>query len=163
MKAVAWCLLSLGVLAHASSALAASTSPGKRSAYESTAFNPLPVFPTPLLTATIEKGKKKHVLEILTTLSTTSGIPTTLAGGVTVNGIPVEPGPGWITAQDCSGIPAGGCDLTSVRWLDLDAAELINPGTFIGQPLNVVFQGGAFGAGVGGNSAASMAVRLEKK
>lgn len=49
-----------------------------------------------------------------------------------VNGIPVEPPfPAFIEHG------ADGCVATGVFRLDLDAAELVHPGSFIGQPLNV--------------------------
>jgi hypothetical protein len=49
-----------------------------------------------------------------------------------VNGIPVEPPfPAFIERG------ADGCVATGVFRLDLDAAELVHPGSFIGQPLNV--------------------------
>jgi len=49
-----------------------------------------------------------------------------------VNGIPVEPPfPAFIEHG------TDGCTATGIFRLDLDAAELVHPGSFIGQPLNV--------------------------
>lgn len=155
------CLLLLG--SPVGSAYAdGTTSPGKNSAFASVSFMMLPAYSSPLLTATIEKGKKKTVLEIVTTLSATPAAPVTLASNVTVNGIQAQPGL-WTVAQDCSANAALGCQLTDVRWIDVDAAEAANPGMFVGQPLVVNFTGGAFMAGIGSNSAATLAVRVQKK
>ena len=49
-----------------------------------------------------------------------------------VNGVAIEPPfPAFIDRN------ANGCSATGVFRLDLDAAELIHPGAFLGQPLNV--------------------------
>jgi len=49
-----------------------------------------------------------------------------------VNGIPVEPPfPAFVEHG------AEGCTATGIFRLDLDAAELVHPGSFLGQPLNV--------------------------
>ena len=152
-------------LLAAAPGFSASTSPGKNSAYESVGFaGPLPAYPpaTPILTATILKGKAKRVLEIATMLTVTPSAPVTPVTAIRVNGVTVEPGPGWNTAQDCSGVNAVGCTLNGLHWLDLDAAELANPGLFIGQPLVVEFFGSDYLASNPAYSA-SLAVRMEKK
>ena len=54
-------------------AFGASTGPGKKSAFESSDFSgggDIPAGVSPLLTATIEKGKKKNVLVVEAMLST---------------------------------------------------------------------------------------------
>jgi hypothetical protein len=72
--AVAALLFVGGVAAGPDRASAASTSPGKFSAFESSDLDggDIPVGVSPLLTATIAKGKKKHVLAVEATLSTGS-------------------------------------------------------------------------------------------
>jgi hypothetical protein len=84
------------------------------------------------------------VLEIATTLGATPSAPVILVVSVSVNGVSVEPGPGWNTGQDCSANNAVACGVSDTRWLDIDAAEAANPGMFIGQPLTVTMSGGAY-------------------
>ena len=62
-------LFMLGLLG-ARPARAASTGPGKKSTFESSDLGDIPAGVSPLLTATIEKGKKKNVLVVEAMLST---------------------------------------------------------------------------------------------
>jgi len=156
---------------------AASTSPGKNSAYESysgalSATN----VSAPVLTATIAKGKPKRVLEAVATISVTGPAGLTgynIAGKLEANGVemelPANPGtnvPGT-HGNFCysDGITAvNACTLTIMGWLDLDAAEAANPGVFKKQQIDVVLSAGAFNAFVGNVSGTVMlGVRMEKK
>ena len=80
----------------------------------------------------------------------------------TVNGVEMEPGspnPNFVL-QGCGSIP---CTLTGTWWLDLDAAELANPGVFINQPLTVTLHGGEGFAAPQTEGRVAMSVRLQKK
>lgn len=132
-------VLSCGVMAvlaltlAAGSGFAASTSPGTNAVFASLNAAPFPAPFTTLLTATLTKGKKGHVLAVEAML--TSGlyapnIPMTLHINVQVNGIQMEPSINSPTGaiQDCGGIPpvpAGAapvsCTVTGTWWLDPDA------------------------------------------
>ena len=144
---------------------AASTGPGKKSAFESSDFGigDIPQAVATLLTATIAKGKKKNVLVVEATLSSgASSISSYLILGTTVNGVEMEPGypnPNFVL-QSCGG---GLCTLTGTWWLDLDAAELANPGVFINQPLTVTLRGGEASAAPQSDGRVTMSVRLQKK
>jgi len=167
----------LATLLFVSSADAASTSPGKNSAYESfSGALPSTGGATTVVTAVISKGKAKRVLEASATLSV-DGVAGTiginLAAALLANGVPLQ-GPGTYSnvpnhhAQTCyedeSGLDVEGCTLTITGWLDLDAAELANPGVFIGQQINVTLSGGGFNAIVGNVSgSATLGARMEKK
>jgi hypothetical protein len=149
-----------------------STSPGKNSAFESSTNNPLTVY-LPKLTATIAKGKKKTVLAI--DAAYTDGPYGPIYGvralglGVTVNGIAVQPNPAATEQNviDCGLVdtPPAGCTIVGTFWLDIDAAELANPGVFVGQPLTVVMSAGHIGAGPppANPMDASLSVRVHKK
>jgi hypothetical protein len=139
---------------------AASTSPGKNSAFESGTINPLGSGLPTLLTATIAKGKKKKVLAIEASLVTSSGAVGTLELAAEVNGVAPE---GQSVNQACT---AGTqhCTLVGTWWLDLDAAEAANPGTFLKQPLDVTLKGGAQAGGDPDIQAtATLSVRVESK
>ena len=138
---------------------AASTSPGKNSAFESTTVNPIPVPPVTLLTATISKGKNRTVVAVEAMITASAGPALKFTIRPTVNGVDMEPS-GAASQEGCSAsIP---CSATGTWWLDLDAAELANPGTFIGKLLTITLIGGEEGgAAVDGH--VTMTVRLEKK
>jgi hypothetical protein len=146
-------------------AFAASTSPGKKSAFESSNFGngDIPISNVALLDATIAKGKKKHVLVVEATLSSGfSSVFSYLILGTTVNGVEMEPGrpnPNFVV-QGCSGVP---CTLTGTWWLDLDAAEAANPGGFINQPLTVTLHGGEGFAAPQSDGRVTMSARMQKK
>jgi hypothetical protein len=159
-------------LATTGAATNSSTSPGKNSAFESSTNNPLTVY-LPKLTATIAKGKKKTVLAI--DAAYTDGPYGPIYGvralglGVTVNGIAVQPNPAATEQNviDCGLVdtPPAGCTIVGTFWLDIDAAELANPGVFVGQPLTVVMSAGHIGAGPppANPMDASLSVRVHKK
>ena len=160
-------LLVAGVCIDVDSASAANTSPGKKSAFASSdfgGFGDIPGAGPPLLTATIEKGKKRHVLTVEATL--TSGVdlvPGGLTFGVVVNGFDAEPhtvccGPFYTQACGTA------CTHTGSWWLDLDAAEAAHPGVYIGQPLTIQLLGGEIPTNAPqGTGAVTMSVRMEKK
>ena len=114
----------------------ASTPPGKTAVYASTAATLVDDVPVQLLTATIQKGKKKRVLEVEISMTVR-----TAEGGVvvkpTINGLPVlEPTPvGDIDHAFKMHFGLGNWGQTYAYWVDLDAAEGAHPGVFIGQPL----------------------------
>lgn len=139
---------------------AASTSPGKNSAFESGTINPLGSgFPT-LLTATIAKGKKKKVLAIEASLASGSGALGVLELSVEVNGVAVE---GPIVNQSCA-VGVQHCTVVGTWWLDVDAAEAASPGTFVKQPLAVTLQGGVQAGGdTDIQGTATLSVRVESK
>jgi hypothetical protein len=158
MPTARWLLggAALALALDAVPALPASTSPGKSSAYESRQDFPLPAADATLLTATITKGRRRRVMEVVATLRSPSFFGG-LVMGVRVNGVELEPGGRVIAPCDST------CFTTGVFWLDLDAAEASNPGVFVGQPLTVELIGGSAPANEGFPGTASMAVRLEKK
>lgn len=162
------------VLGLASSGVAAtySTSPGKNSAFEASTGELLTAYSSKL-TATIAKGKKKTVLAI--EASYTDGPYSPIYGvrvlslGVTVNGIAVQPNPASPEQHviDCGLVdnPPATCTVVGTFWFDIDAAELANPGMFVGQPLSVVMSAGHVGGGpVPANPMdSSLSVRVQKK
>lgn len=167
------------VLAVASSFLctvvasAASTSPGKNSAFVSSS-GVLTAY-MPQATATIVKGKKKTVLAIEASYSDGASYPTApgirvLGMRVAVNGVLAQPNPSaaYVYLTDCGFVdtPPVACTVTGTFWLDVDAAELANPGMFVGQPLVVTLEAGDLtnGALVGITPMdASLTVRVQKK
>jgi hypothetical protein len=162
------------VLSLATTAAAAnySTSPGKNSAFESSTGNLLTVYGNQL-TATIAKGKKKTVLAIEAAYTDGPYGPIygvrALGLGVTVNGISVQPNPAATDQNvvDCglTDTPPAGCTVVGTFWFDIDAAELANPGMFVGQTLTVVMSAGHVGGGPppANPMDASLSVRVQKK
>ncbi len=147
---------------------AASTSPGKKSAFESLSAIPMPVYPAPL-TATIAKGQKKTVLAIAATLRD-SGPPGRCLGlQVSVNSVLAESGPASampITVTDCGGCGGAAesfCSVTGTWWLDVDAAETANPGMFVGQPLSITLAYGDGTAAGPGPADVMLSVTVQKK
>jgi len=152
-----------------------STSPGKKVAFETAKGVPLPMFGMPVLTATIVKGKRKHVITVdaMVRLDLPPG-PATLSLGATVNwdvpacGLEMHPtgtiGTVASALQECPNVGMG-CTVTGTFILDLDNAELLQPGCFINQPLTIILNAGDAGpgGGVGQPVDVSMIVRMEKK
>jgi hypothetical protein len=114
-----------------------------------------------LLTASLAKGKKKSVVAVEAAMQVEPG-PTLPSLEVEVNGVPAN---GPVVAADCKNTGAARCPLAGSWWLDLDAAELANPGQFVGQPLTVELIGGTntFAPPVTAMAQATMTVRLVKK
>jgi hypothetical protein len=139
---------------------AASTSPGKSSAFESSGFMFVPASPATLLTATIAKGKKKKVLAIEATLSTDTGASGVLEIRPLVNDVAVEGGVVSVACQP--GLVH--CSVSGSWWLDVDAAEAANPGVFVKQPLVVRLVGGYLAGGDPDIAATgTLSVRVESK
>lgn len=164
----------LAIVMSATASMAASTSPGKNSAFESSSA--LLVGPgSTLLTASLEKGKKKTVLAIEASYTDAAYSPTAatarvLGLTVTVNGLGVQPNPvaPYTVNTDCgfTDTPPAACTVTGTWWLDIDAAETASPGLFVGQPLSIALVGGdlSLGALVGVQPMdASLSVRVTKK
>src|SRR5262245_34387556 len=123
---------------------------GRKGAYASAATASLTGGATTLVTVTIQKGKKKHVLEVDGAVNETTNTATNLAIAVRVNGLYLmEPTPIFQTEEGCSNA-AIGCTAHGTWWLDLDQAELANPGLFIGVPLVIELQGAATGTSPSG-------------
>lgn len=166
---VAIAVLMVGAAVGPNPALAASTGPGKKAAFESDDFGgsgDIPLNTVTLLTASIVKGKKKQVLVVEATLSGgSSPVSGTLSLSVDVNGVEAEPrgfGGNRVRQQCQDGSFAGLCAVTGTWWLDLDAAELADPGVFINQPLTVTLKGGD-GGGPQSDGKVTMSVRMQKK
>jgi hypothetical protein len=137
----------LTITASANIAHAATTSPGKTAVYASTAAAVIGSPPASVLTATISKGVKKHVLEIDVSAVLTGG-PVEVGAltlAPTVNGLSIaEPTDGGTTVSAITICVYGpeGCSLSLQYWVDLDAAEAANPGMFIKQPLVIDVKAG---------------------
>jgi hypothetical protein len=159
-------------LAAVSTATDYSTSPGKNAAFEAATGNVLTVY-APKLTGTIAKGKRNTVLAI--EAAYTDGPYSPIYGvralglGVTVNGVAVQPNPAAAEQHviDCglTDTPPATCTVVGTFWFDIDAAELANPGVFVGQPLTVVMSAGHVGAGAppANPMDATLTVRVQKK
>ncbi len=101
----------------------------------------------PPLSGTLAKGSSRTQLRIETIFEWFS-----LVGGGTatvhaaVNGIPVQSGIFGGTQWETERCAASAfCLRTASFWLDLDAAEAANPGTFLGQPLTITVEGQSLG------------------
>ena len=85
---------------------------------------------SPTVSVTINKPKKKSMLLVQGSINSFSTSATFFANAK-VNGISIEPG---LMSQRC----AGDCTLSATWWVDLDDAELANPGGFLNRsPLTV--------------------------
>jgi hypothetical protein len=159
-------------LATTATAVNYSTSPGKNAAFEASTSDVLTVY-LPKLTATIEKGKRRTVLAIEAAYTDGPYGPIygvrALGLGVTVNGVAVQPNSAATQQNviDCGLVdtPPAGCTIVGTFWLDIDAAELANPGVFVGQPLSIVMSAGHVGGGPppANPMDASLSVRVQKK
>jgi hypothetical protein len=135
---------------------AASTSPGKASVFASSTGVPLAPGFSPLLAATIVKGKKKTVLAVTAMYTDGPYAPTpvvkrVLGLSVSVNGVLMQPsGSPQGAVIDCgfANPPPSACAVSGTWWLDIDAAETANPGVFYGQPLVITLTGGDLSGGV---------------
>jgi hypothetical protein len=100
------------------------------------------------------------VIDVKVTLANTSGAEVSVFQP-TVNSLgTVEPiALSGVTTTKCA--PGGtGCSVSGTYWFDIDAAELIIPGVFYSQPLNVAIN---IAAGSSGATSTSMVVKMEKK
>jgi hypothetical protein len=105
------------------------------------------------------EGKRRMVLKVDGKVEAKSGpLVNQISAALYVNGGLVD---GVIHANPCP--PFSSCTMAATWWLDLDAAEMANPGTIVGQPLNIEL-GGGLSTGSGGNSyVASFSAQLFKK
>jgi hypothetical protein len=147
-------------MAHAD----ATTSPGKTSVYATEENVALSGTTVVAVSVILEKGKKKRVLEVEGRLDKAASDGEPLVARVTVNGVRMEPPDPFFAnlsaraSQSCS--PGLVCSMVGTWWLDLDAAEAANPGTFIGQPLTIELNAGSSNPTV---ATASLRARLQKK
>jgi hypothetical protein len=119
---------------------------------------------TGYLVGFLAKGKTKRVLRIDATVNVSTGVggAGVMDVNVSVNGVTIEGGAlfGFDNAVTCQAQEF--CAFTGTYWLDLDAAEAANPGTFINQPLGIVLQASSPG-NTGRPFGASFSAELEKK
>jgi hypothetical protein len=154
--------LALGVWGAPSAWGDADTSPGKHTVYKSQSGVSVGTTFSQLVTATIEKGKKKRVLEVDVTLIDSGNAATSIGVGPLINGLALvmEPNATHVQLNDCPSAGLNRCTATGQFWLDLDAAETAHPGVFINQPLVIEL----WGLGdVPFTGIASLRARLEKK
>jgi hypothetical protein len=141
-----------------------TTSPGKTSVFASETAVLDGVGDMPPLSAQILKAKAHQVLRLDVTVIVDAGA--TLAGMYTraqVNGLDMNPGQMASTGQ-CDTASTLRCSVTGTYWLDIDTAETALPGSFVGQPLNIVVNGGnnaASGSGLPCRS--SLSAQMVKK
>lgn len=132
--AVLWITLVSGGLA------AAPKLPARAVTLEERLSGPPDNASTTFATAELRKGKRSRVLRIdfqIEFLDVLAG-SVSGSGGLRVNGVGVLVTYGEEGAS-CSSTFA--CRIGGSAWLDLDRAEEISPGTFIGQPLAIEARG----------------------
>ena len=154
-------LLCVSASAHAQ---VQTTSPGTKSVFSKQAAsmsNGGSQSDIQLLGGEIVKAKKKHVLRIDATLSTEADVrPDEVYFVIGVNNTDI----GTAVAHCDSTEMIHECGVSGSFWVDLDAAEQINPGTVIGRPLTIVMRGGSTDlGGVGELYAASFSAQMVKK
>jgi hypothetical protein len=147
-----------------------STSPGETSVFVSKADVTLPgCNQTAIITATIKRGKRHHVLMVQAMMLVEGFIPpvtgpAVISASPTVNGISIEPsGHGGITHFSMGQQCPSNCTITGMFWLDLDAAEDAHKGMFLGQPLDITLSGEACNSGGGVITHATLVGQLLEK
>jgi hypothetical protein len=158
------CVLSL-LLALVGAAASAQVTAGKNSAFVTESgltLNDGPTGVAPLLQVTLPKGRKKSVIAASGTLQVDVSAPSLPSLEVHVNGV-VAMGP--VVSTDCKYIAVTRCTLAGSWYLDLDLAELANPGVFIGEPLVVELVGGTntYSPPNTATAAAGLSVQMVKK
>jgi hypothetical protein len=120
-----------------------TTSPGKNAVYVSQSGVPVGTAFAQLISGTIQKGKKKRVVEADLTLIDTGNSAGVIGVGPIINGLALvmEPTATHIQLSDCPSLSLNRCSVTGHFWLDLDAAEVAHPGVFIKQPLVIELWG----------------------
>jgi hypothetical protein len=134
------------VLAGPGAALAQGERPPARAVLFDELIAETPGFVAALGTATLRKGKPKHLLRVDVRLVVTpfSGSSLALIQFILVNGHsfvgapPGSPGGAHLCSENLSYCVAG-----ASAWLDLDQAETSFPGEFRGQPLEIEVTGRA--------------------
>jgi hypothetical protein len=100
------------------------------------------------MSATIEKGKKKNILLIQTTLQAATQDPSEVCvNAVRANTFNATKGGVSSLGVVCTHCTAGGCTLTTTHWLDIDAAEVAHPGAFVNQPITIELDYSGTGSG----------------
>lgn len=131
--------LVLGFLV-AGAAHAQTTSPGKTAVHAQATGNLNTVGDITTMTGQILKGKAKSVVEINATISImpSSNLPGAYLRA-RINGINANHGN---TYSQCQQVSSDRCLITATFWADIDALETANPGSFVGQPLDIEIAGG---------------------
>ena len=143
--------------------LAVTTSPGKNavSVSETGTLNGNgDILP---LAGQILKGKAKTVVEVQATISVqgNASLPAVYLTA-NVNGIPINPG--YFRTSQCDTGSVQNCSFTQTFWIEIDAAELISPGLFVGVPLDITLPAGNVNfAGSGLPYTATFTARVGKK
>jgi hypothetical protein len=140
--------LVLAFLAVAQPAGAQTAKPPARAVAAQAEVQPATSALVPLLAAQLRKGKKGHILRVDVTARFSGG--GSVGGSVTsvaVNGTFLTlPYPDAHTCSSATTL----CAVNFTLWLDLDEAELLAPGTFIGEPLALAVEGTiSFDSGTG--------------
>src|SRR5262245_36338154 len=99
-----------------------TTSPGKNAVYVSQSGVPVGTAFAPLISGTIQKGKKKRVVEVDLTLIDTGNSAGAIGVGPKINGLALvmEPTATHLQLSDCPGTSINRCTATGLFWLDLD-------------------------------------------
>ena len=139
----------------------ATTSPGKNAVHVSQPGVLVGTSFAQLASGTIQKGKRRRILELDLTLIDSGSIAGSIGVGPVINGLALvmEPSTTHLQLSDCPGT-VNRCTATGLFWLDLDAAEAAHPGVFINQPLVIELWGFADMPFTG---MASLRARLVKK
>jgi hypothetical protein len=142
-----------------------TTTPGKASVFVSKSGVTVPTTTGPLVpdvSGTIQKGKKKQVLEIDLTLTDGGNTSSVLGVVPIVNGFSDVVQPSALSQlSECAAASWFDCTVSGHFWVDLDAAETAHVGMFIKQPLVIDMQGGSNVAVTAG--IASLRAHLQKK
>lgn len=132
---------------------------------------PTPPIGTPLIVTSLKQGAKKRAL-LVSGMLTTGGFgnpaPDAYHLDLMVNGVfvgePTLVNPLGVPT-DCGtsiAVPDFECTINAQWWVDMDAAEIAFPGTFIGVPLTVSLLGGSL-SGSGNPIDVQLTVELVKK
>jgi len=136
------CAVVAGALLMSAGVAAAQTEThrldGKNVAFASTTDQTVlePWGPTPRLSATIKRGKRRRVLKIdamLTIRDAGAYIPAILP---LVSGVPNVVHP-FARAIDHCVVGLTACAASGTWYIDIDEAEASNPGSFVGEPIEV--------------------------
>lgn len=157
--------LLLVLTALGSAAAAAQPSTGKQAAFASgsgVTLNDGLTGVAPLLTVTLQKGKKRFAVAVEGAMQVDIATPSLPSLEVRVNGVPAH---GPTVAADCKYVAVQRCTLAGSWWLDIDEAEAANPGVFVGEPLVVDLVGGAntYAPPVPGTAEVTLTARLVKR
>jgi hypothetical protein len=142
----------------ASPASAQTFTSGRTFAFASSGTNVLPLGSQGWTTVTIDKAKRKHVLEIDGSVTYTGNAAIQFLDVFTRVFTPVS------SQTDCSGVSFGGsCTVSAHWWVDIDAREAAEPGLWANQPVTVDLQGGVLPADQASNGSYTLRVMMVKK